>query len=85
MHPLELFKFCPVCGSPHFEYIMRSPRNVRTAGLCIYFNSSAATVGFYPERERGTAGFAGGGRNLPRARWICRADLSICSRLAKKG
>jgi folate-dependent tRNA-U54 methylase TrmFO/GidA len=29
--------------------------------------------------------FAGGERNLPRARWICRADLLICSRLAKKG
>lgn len=35
MHPLELFKFCPVCGSPHFEIHNEKSKNVRTAGLCI--------------------------------------------------
>ena len=46
MHPLELFKFCPVCGSPHFEIHNEKSKKCADCGFVYYFNSSAATVAF---------------------------------------
>ena len=34
MHPLDLFKYCPKCGSSHFE-IRNEKANVPTAVLLI--------------------------------------------------
>ena len=84
MHPLELFKFCPVCGSPHFEIHNEKSKKCADCGFVYYFNSSAATVAFILN-GKGELLVCRRERNLPRARWICRADLLICSRLAKKG
>ena len=41
MHPLELFKFCPVCGSPHFEIHNEKSKKCADCGFVYYFNSSA--------------------------------------------
>lgn len=46
MHPLELFKFCPVCGSPHFKIHNEKSKKCADCGFVYYFNSSAATVAF---------------------------------------
>ena len=43
MHPLELFKYCPKCGSPHFE--VNNEKSKRCAD-CGFVYSSAATVAF---------------------------------------
>ena len=84
MHPLELFKFCPVCGSPHFEIHNEKSKKCADCGFVYYFNSSAATVAFILN-GKGELLVCRRGKEPARARWICRADLSICSRLAKKG
>lgn len=46
MHPLSLFKYCPKCGSPHFEEHNEKSKRCADCGFVYYFNSSAATVAF---------------------------------------
>lgn len=46
MHPLELFKYCPKCGSSHFEIHNEKSKHCNDCGFTYYFNSSAATVAF---------------------------------------
>lgn len=45
-HPLELFRYCPVCGSPHFEENNQKSKKCRDCGFTFYINPSAATVAF---------------------------------------
>ena len=45
-HPLELFKFCPKCGSSHFEENNMKSKRCADCGFVYYFNPSAATVAF---------------------------------------
>lgn len=54
MHPLHLFRFCPLCGSPRFEYHDVKSRRCLSCGFTYYFNPSAATVALI-ERELPTA------------------------------
>lgn len=46
MHPLELFKYCPKCGSHRFEIHNEKSKKCADCGFTYYFNSSAATVAF---------------------------------------
>ncbi|MDE5676541.1 NUDIX domain-containing protein [Phocaeicola sp.] len=46
MHPLELFRYCPECGSPRFEVNNEKSKRCADCGFVYYFNSSAATVAF---------------------------------------
>ena len=46
MHPLELFKYCPKCGSSHFVVNNEKSKRCADCGFGYYFNSSAATVAF---------------------------------------
>lgn len=46
MHPLQLFKYCPKCGSSHFEIHNEKSKKCRDCGFVYYFNSSSATVAF---------------------------------------
>jgi len=57
MHPLELFKYCPKCGSPHFEVNNEKSKRCADCGFVYYFNSSAATVAF-DMHETGEEGVA---------------------------
>lgn len=45
-HPLAQFKFCPKCGSTHFEEHNEKSKQCADCGFVYYFNSSAATVAF---------------------------------------
>lgn len=44
MHPLDKFKYCPVCGSPHFEEHNAKSKHCTDCGFTYYFNPSSATV-----------------------------------------
>ena len=46
MHPLDLFKYCPKCGSSHFEENDEKSKKCADCGFVYYFNASAATVAF---------------------------------------
>ena len=46
MHPLDLFKYCPKCGSAHFEEHDCKSKRCAECGFVYYFNPSAATVAF---------------------------------------
>ncbi len=46
MHPLELFKYCPKCGSSDFGIRNEKAKKCNNCGFVYYFNSSAATVAF---------------------------------------
>lgn len=46
MHPLALFKYCPQCGSAHFEENNEKSKRCADCGFVYYFNPSAATVAF---------------------------------------
>ncbi len=46
MHPLDQFKYCPKCGSSHFEINNIKSKRCLNCGFVYYFNSSAATVAF---------------------------------------
>ena len=43
-HPLALFKYCPRCGSEHFEEHNGKSKQCRDCGFTYYFNPSSATV-----------------------------------------
>jgi len=43
MHPLDLFKYCPKCGSIHFVINNEKSKRCETCGFVYYFNPSAAT------------------------------------------
>lgn len=45
-HPLELFKYCPECGSSHFQVNNGKSKRCTDCGFVYYFNPSAATVAF---------------------------------------
>lgn len=44
MHPLSIFRFCPVCGSGHFEENNFKSKRCADCGFVYYFNPSSATV-----------------------------------------
>lgn len=46
MHPLEKFKYCPVCGSKHFEVNDDKSKKCQNCGFVYYLNPSAATAAF---------------------------------------
>lgn len=46
MHPLDLFRFCPECGSDRFEIHNAKSKKCANCGFVYYFNPSAATVAF---------------------------------------
>ena len=46
MHPLDLFKYCPKCGSSHFMIHDEKSKKCADCGFVYYFNVSAATVAF---------------------------------------
>lgn len=46
MHPLQLFRYCPKCGSSHFEINNEKSKKCKDCGFVYYFNSSSATVAF---------------------------------------
>ena len=43
-HPLSQFKYCPKCGSIHFEINNEKSKRCADCGFVYYFNPSAATV-----------------------------------------
>ena len=46
MHPLLQFKYCPKCGSVHFEINNEKSKRCADCGFVYYFNSCSATVAF---------------------------------------
>lgn len=46
MHPLEKFKYCPVCGSSHFEINDEKSKKCNNCGFIYYMNPSSSTVAF---------------------------------------
>lgn len=43
-HPLFQFRYCPKCGSEHFEINDEKSKRCADCGFVYYFNSAAATV-----------------------------------------
>lgn len=43
-HPLSQFKYCPKCGSVHFDNNNEKSKRCADCGFVYYFNPSAATV-----------------------------------------
>ncbi|MBR1469563.1 MAG: NUDIX domain-containing protein [Prevotella sp.] len=43
-HPLDKFRFCPVCGSSQFEENNEKSKKCHACGFTYYINPSAATV-----------------------------------------
>ena len=51
MHPLALFRYCPKCGSPHFEENNFKSKKCAACGFTYYFNSSTAVAVFITDPE----------------------------------
>lgn len=45
-HPLNKFKFCPICGSTHFEINNFKSKKCGSCGFTYYANPNSATVAF---------------------------------------
>ena len=45
-HPLTLFRFCPVCGSAHFEIHNFKSKHCADCGFTYYANPCSATAAF---------------------------------------
>lgn len=46
MHPLEKFRYCPSCGSSHFESYSEKSKKCENCGFEYFQNPSAANVAF---------------------------------------
>lgn len=46
IHPLEKFKYCPKCGSKHFDINNEKSKKCDNCGFVYYMNPSAATAAF---------------------------------------
>ena len=44
MHPLDKFRYCPACGSKHFEIQDEKSKKCENCGFEYYLNPSAANV-----------------------------------------
>ena len=51
MHPLELFRYCPKCGSSRFEENNFKSKKCAGCGFTYYFNSSTAVAVFIIDAE----------------------------------
>ena len=45
-HPLQIFRFCPVCGSPYFEVNNFKSKKCRDCDFTYYANPCSATAAF---------------------------------------
>lgn len=52
MHYLDKFRFCPACGSTHFQVNDNKSKHCADCGFTYYYNSAAATVAII-ENEKG--------------------------------
>ena len=52
IHPLEKFRYCPVCGSDAFVVNNEKSKRCSACGFVYYFNPSAATVGVVLNERR---------------------------------
>ncbi|PIF02080.1 MAG: DNA mismatch repair protein MutT [Draconibacterium sp.] len=43
-HPFNVFKFCPKCGSPHFDVSGERAKKCKICNFHFYFNASAAVA-----------------------------------------
>ena len=59
-HPLEKFRYCPVCGSPEFEVNNVKSKKCRACGFTYYMNPSAATVAVIVKKTVPSAGMGKG-------------------------
>ena len=50
-HPLELFKYCPKCGSQYFEVNNFKSKHCPDCGFTYYQNPSSATAAFILNRK----------------------------------
>lgn len=46
MHPLDKFRYCPCCGSKHFETQDEKSKHCENCGFEYYLNPSAASAAF---------------------------------------
>ncbi len=46
IHPLEKFKYCPKCGSKHFDINNEKSKKCDNCGFTYYLNPSSATAAF---------------------------------------
>src|SRR5574344_157229 len=51
MHPLNKFKYCPVCGSRHFEINSSKSKICENCGFEYFMNPSSAVVAFIVNDE----------------------------------
>ena len=51
MHPLHLFRYCPLCGSERFVENNFKSKRCEQCGFVYYFNSSAATAIFVTNKS----------------------------------
>ena len=52
MHPLEKFRFCPVCGSSHFRDNDNKSKRCENCGFEYYINPSSAVAAFIQDSEK---------------------------------
>ena len=55
MHPLDKFKYCPVCGSRHFEVNNFKSKKCADCGFVYYANPCSATVAFIVRKTKDDA------------------------------
>ena len=70
-HPLELFRFCPVCGSNKFIENNNQSKRCETCGFIDYINPKAAVVAVITN----TKGDILEPKIRQKGHWICPEDL----------
>ena len=50
-HPLERFRYCPICGSSEFQENSEKSKKCRKCGFEFFMNPSAATAAFIVDEQ----------------------------------
>lgn len=82
-HPFSQFKYCPKCGSVHFEINNEKSKRCADCEFVYYFNPSAATVALIMN-ERNELLVCRRAKIRLKELWICRVALSTWRKPEKR-
>jgi NADH pyrophosphatase NudC (nudix superfamily) len=82
-HPLSQFRYCPKCGSEHFDIHNEKSKQCKDCGFVYYFNPSSASVALILNKQNELL-VCRRAKEPAKEHWTCRAASSTWRKPARK-